>query len=665
MTRALNEKGMYEMARMVGPDETTRELRQYVWRQSSFVGYANRDATVFLDKAGTQPADIRVYDPAAPTVVGAAIAGSRVLTDKQAQLPRFWFPDGVVTLYVIVNGLSRVWTVTADVDARIGVAVPSTASLWGSPTAGGQNIVAAHQIATLQRWLTWLDNNSAKGAITEIGFPGGLTNTSYAGQTILNWGPVAEAVLAILDGTDIPVAQWADPTGMFQTVAGAQGGTPTLTQAAVPLLRHRYAGPRAMQAGGAVGIATPTGFSNSNPYTGANWFPGDAWFKMIAASGLTHVRLSFRWETLQPTLGGALNGTELNRIQAAVALAGSYGLKVILDLHNYAEYITSTGPKKIGGGTVTQAHLVDVWTKLSTAFKGNATVYAYELMNEPTGLANAAAWETISQAVLTAIRNNADTTLILVPTYDFSAISRAPSLHPTGWITDTANNFRYNVHFYMSGSAVGGDAAYDLTWEQEKAALLYPGGYGYTPLGPEVPIARPAWMRQPQIGEMTTPRHNLGTPGALISKELKLTFFQAEFTEPITRIRYRVNTTGGTATLSRIGIFRANEDGSITLLAATDAADVSLFTTFGNFTKNLTTTWRKKAGLWYAIGALTVQTSGQMPVLAGMGPSFGWDTWPYSAMTIWDQNDLPSSAANNVLSANNAVYHAYHMLPAA
>lgn len=34
-------------------------------------------------------------------------------------------------------------------------------------------------------------------------------------------------------------------------------------------------------------------------------------------------------------------------------------------------------------GTFTKSALIDFWTKMSTAFKSNATVVAYGLMNEP------------------------------------------------------------------------------------------------------------------------------------------------------------------------------------------------------------------------------------------------------------------------------------------
>ena len=61
------------------------------------------------------------------------------------------------------------------------------------------------------------------------------------------------------------------------------------------------------------------------------------------------------------------------------------------------------------------AHFASLWTNLSTAFKANAGVAGYGLMNEPVGMAGPVAWEQASQAAVTAIRNNGDTKLVLVP----------------------------------------------------------------------------------------------------------------------------------------------------------------------------------------------------------------------------------------------------------
>jgi uncharacterized protein YccT (UPF0319 family) len=106
------------MARLLGPDLARRTVTQVVG--STVYDFSGRTATVYLDEALTQLADIATYDPANPSVVGATIPGSQVtLSSRNSRLPQFWFPDNVDQLYVQVTGLSHAWMVEADVDARL------------------------------------------------------------------------------------------------------------------------------------------------------------------------------------------------------------------------------------------------------------------------------------------------------------------------------------------------------------------------------------------------------------------------------------------------------------------------------------------------------------------------------------------------------------------
>jgi hypothetical protein len=112
-------------------------------------------------------------------------------------------------------------------------------------------------------------------------------------------------------------------------------------------------------------------------------YDGQTTFDYLFGRGSRLVRLPFRWERLQRTLGGAFDTGEQTRLTDFVSRAGAAGHKVILDVHNYGEYKISGTAHKIGGGTVTQAHFTDLWTRLSNLFQNNATVIGYGLMNEP------------------------------------------------------------------------------------------------------------------------------------------------------------------------------------------------------------------------------------------------------------------------------------------
>lgn len=281
--------------------------------------------------------------------------------------------------------------------------------------AASSNPVAMRTVRTLQKYLAWLDTNGVAGSVTEFGFPCQDTNATWPGQTMSNWGPVAEAWQAMLDqyatsGGNVLVNQWLDQPGQFAAIYGPNTTVPRFLPGAEPQLRHRGTGVKSFQAGGVCGVGLPAGFWNGNAVSSSNFFPTAQWYQMVANAGVPVVRLAFRWETVQPTLNAALNTTELARIDAAIALAASYGLQVILDLHNYGGYQTvafvntaTTPQAKIGGPavngvSVTQAHLVDVWTRLSAYYKGNPAVYAYELMNEPQGLTGGAYTTTTTAA---------------------------------------------------------------------------------------------------------------------------------------------------------------------------------------------------------------------------------------------------------------------------
>lgn len=118
-------------------------------------------------------------------------------------------------------------------------------------------------------------------------------------------------------------------------------------------------------------------------------YDGSAALTAIAGYGHKVVRLPIRWERIQPTRGAALNATELGRIQTYLANAHTAGLSVIVDVHNYARFINSTGnggATLVLGDTLPVASFTDLWTRLSTALNGTAGLYGYGLMNEPHDL---------------------------------------------------------------------------------------------------------------------------------------------------------------------------------------------------------------------------------------------------------------------------------------
>ena len=204
-------------------------------------------------------------------------------------------------------------------------------------------------------------------------------------------------------------------------------------------------------------------------------YNSEASFRYFGDKNLTLIRLPIRWERLQPTLDGPLEALNLNALKRDIGWAKAHGDRVIIDVHNYGRYkINEGGAVKEyvidnfydGVTKVSGANLADLWLKLSNEFKLEPVVYAYDLMNEPHDMGTAD-WKSISQAVLTAIRNHGDDKLIMVPGDNYSSADRWPVVHgPVSWISDPAGNFVYEAHQYFDRDNSG---TYTRTYDQELA----------------------------------------------------------------------------------------------------------------------------------------------------------------------------------------------------
>jgi hypothetical protein len=161
-------------------------------------------------------------------------------------------------------------------------------------------------------------------------------------------------------------------------------------------------------AGGEFGHKQP-GFDNAHLGTFGSdyYFPTAADIAVLAARRITTVRLCVSWERLQPTLLGALDSTYLGRITAVADACLANGVGLVIDLHNYARYeysdsgtkkvlvlryedgvdLASAGPTAEDAGKLGKNYLIDLWRRVSNAYRTHAGVVAYELMNEPHDVA--------------------------------------------------------------------------------------------------------------------------------------------------------------------------------------------------------------------------------------------------------------------------------------
>lgn len=222
-------------------------------------------------------------------------------------------------------------------------------------------------------------------------------------------------------------------------------------------------------------------------------YPSDSTLDWAAARSMTAIRLPFRWERLQPELFGEFDPAELARLQVTVQAATSRGLRVVLDLHNYAEY----GGDRIGNGVVGADAFGDFWRRLTPYFAANDRV-VLGLMNEPADI-TAQTWFAAAQAGLNAIRDAGSDQLVLVPgtiwtgaSHWFDQQEGGSNAEHAVTIRDPEDNFAFEVHQYLDEDYSGthdscpraGDAIDALkqvaAWMKEHGYRGFVGEFGGT-----------------------------------------------------------------------------------------------------------------------------------------------------------------------------------------
>lgn len=191
------------MTRLVGPDPDSRTP---FGRDKSL---ANRTVDLFTDAACTTPADVRAFDPAAPSTVGAAISGARVTLDVTGRLPRFWFPDAVATLYARVVRGQQVAPVTVTAGLALSNLVagqaPTVAAGAGLGSSGNGAAVSLANASDLAGTLTitTASTGTAAGVLATITL---ATARGAAVKALFFPKTAASAALAAYSNTTTGVA---------------------------------------------------------------------------------------------------------------------------------------------------------------------------------------------------------------------------------------------------------------------------------------------------------------------------------------------------------------------------------------------------------------------------------------------------------------------------
>jgi len=186
------------------------------------------------------------------------------------------------------------------------------------------------------------------------------------------------------------------------------------------------------------------------------FYPETSSIDYYAAKRVNIIRLPVLWERLQHKLGDDLNEDEIKRIDAIVLYTTSKGIKLIIDIHNYAKYFGIV----IGTPNFPSTALGDLWRQLALRYKDNNLV-VFGLMNEPTKL-KTEVWLDAANDAVAQIRQTGANNLILVPGNGWSSARDwtskkygTPNSQVMMNVKDPSNNYAFDVHQYIDRDFTG------------------------------------------------------------------------------------------------------------------------------------------------------------------------------------------------------------------
>ena len=329
------------------------------------------------------------------------------------------------------------------------------------------------RIGELSDFVAWLDEAGAQGYIGELGWSREDEAWNELGDY---WYRVADHA-GLWTSLWAAGSQWGDQYRL--KVYDAQPTSAGLNTTYAPADVLEMPGRASRHGVNLAGLEFGTNrdeFSSAQPgILGQDYFDEPAAsFAFLAERGIDLVRLPFTWERLQPTPGGPLDRDYAETIETMLDAAADNDIDIVLDLHNYAAYESPEGELLLGTDALPASALTDVWLRIAERWGAHPSVVAYGLMNEPHSLPGdsvrdaATGWEAISRQVVIDLREAGDDTLLMVAGYDYSSLPRWRENHPTGWIDDPADNFRYEAHHYWDSLAEG---AYDLSYADELSLI--------------------------------------------------------------------------------------------------------------------------------------------------------------------------------------------------
>jgi endoglucanase len=185
-------------------------------------------------------------------------------------------------------------------------------------------------------------------------------------------------------------------------------------------------------------------------------YPGETELDYFTSRGMNTFRLAFRWERLQPVLGGAFDQMEWGRVEEFLRAAEVRGAKVILNPQNFARWRDQI----IGSASVPVELFAGFWSRIAERCIACDHVI-FGLMNEPHDLPTEQ-WLAAANAAIRAIRATGAQHLILVPGNGYSGahswcggLYGTPNARVMTRLAAEAGPFAYEVHQYLDGDCSG------------------------------------------------------------------------------------------------------------------------------------------------------------------------------------------------------------------
>ena len=209
-----------------------------------------------------------------------------------------------------------------------------------------------------------------------------------------------------------------------------------------------------------------------DPSRGENYVQTDTrTIDYFLSKGVSHLRMMFTWEWLQPSLLADLSEidpflTYWDDFVAAVDYATGRGIEVTIGPYGYSPDFWGSGSgettpswkgvgssngvsytNRIGGASVTNADFGDLWTKLATFYLANPLV-SFDLVNEPHDMPTVG-WFATAQSAINAIRAAGSRAWILVPGNGYANYDVAATY------SDAARPRRSNAYGWANANGVG------------------------------------------------------------------------------------------------------------------------------------------------------------------------------------------------------------------